>query len=184
MSKETVIMLKVPAKPGINNETRRRIEEQGFMCLTDSDIVELNYWLRLAPAVCLTWMTIGVVQASPSIIIALAPFAALGGILRGHPFDVIYNLGLRHIFHTREIPAYGMPRRFTFLLASMMLAFMASAFYLGYLAVGYGVCVLMIASGASLVGTGLCMPARIYGRVFGSPKCSEEDPRSGLSAVG
>jgi len=176
-------MLKVPAKSGVNSETRRRIEEQGFMCLSDSDIVEINYWLRLAPAICLTWMTIGVVQASPSIIFALAPFAALGGIMRGHPFDVIYNLGLRHIFHTKEIPAYGMPRRLTFLLASVMLTIMASAFYLGYAVAGYVVGALMIASGASLVATGLCMPARIYGRVFGDPKCEERDRKSELSSV-
>ena len=174
----------IPSKRSAINRTRRLIEEQGFMCLSDSEVVDLKYAQRLAPAICLTWMTIGVVQASPAIILALAPFAALGGVMRGHPFDVIYNYGLRHIFHSRQIPDYGMPRRFTFLLASMMLTFMSSAFYLGYSAIGYVVGALMIASGVSLVATGLCMPARIYGRLFGSPKCDEEDTPAELSSVG
>ena len=35
------------------------------------------------------------------------PFAALGGILPGHPFDVLYNHGLRHLLGTPTLPRYG-----------------------------------------------------------------------------
>jgi hypothetical protein len=36
----------------------------------------------------------------------LVPFAALGAILPGHPFDVFYNYGLRHLLGTPALPRY------------------------------------------------------------------------------
>ena len=66
---------------------RERIQAQGF-CGLDAQI---NYPLRLSPAICMVWVAVGTALASPTILWALAPFAALGAILPGHPFDVLYN---------------------------------------------------------------------------------------------
>ena len=70
---------------------RENIQAQGFCGLDDKTSAQLNYPLRLSPAICMVWAAVGTALASPTILWALAPFAALGAILPGHPFDVLYN---------------------------------------------------------------------------------------------
>jgi hypothetical protein len=66
----------------------------------DETYAQINYPLRLSPAICMVWVAVGTALASPIILWALMPFAALGAILPGHPFDVLYNLGRRHLLGT------------------------------------------------------------------------------------
>src|SRR5215469_14862295 len=75
---------------------RERIQAQGFCGLSDAMYAQINYPLRLSPAICMVWAAVGTALASPTILWALVPFAVLGAILPGHPFDVLYNYGLRH----------------------------------------------------------------------------------------
>lgn len=39
---------------------------------------------------CMTWAAVGTALASPAILWALVPFAAVRAIPPGHPFDVVY----------------------------------------------------------------------------------------------
>ena len=77
----------------LTETARARIQAQGFCDLDDKTYAQLNYPLRLSPAICMTWAAVGTALASAPILWALVPFAALGAILRGHPFDVFYNYG-------------------------------------------------------------------------------------------
>ncbi len=70
---------------------RENIQAQGFCGLDDKTCAQINYPLRLSPAICMVWGAVGTALASPTILWALAPFAALGAILPGHPFDVLHN---------------------------------------------------------------------------------------------
>ncbi len=65
---------------------RGRIEAQGFLGLDDRTIQEVNFWLRLSPAICITWTAIGTALQSVPALWALAPFALLGALLPGHSF--------------------------------------------------------------------------------------------------
>ena len=38
---------------------RQRVEAQGFVGLDDQTIDHINYWLRLSPAICMTWVAVG-----------------------------------------------------------------------------------------------------------------------------
>jgi hypothetical protein len=40
--------------------TRARIEAQGFVGLDTRTLTQINYWLRLAPAICMAWTAVGV----------------------------------------------------------------------------------------------------------------------------
>lgn len=161
----------------ISTKTRNRVEAQGFVRLKDEEIRQINYWLRFSPAICMTWTAIGVVLASPLILWALVPFALLGGVLRGHPFDVLYNHGLRHIFKTPPLPRYGLPRRFACLLASAMISTAALAFQFGAPVIGYAVGGFMVAAAFTNVSTGFCIPSFIYGLIFGKTVC-EYQPKT------
>ena len=153
---------------------RRRIEAQGFTCLTNDEVEALDPWLRFAPTLCLVWVAAGVVAASPAILLALLPWALLGGILTGHPFDVVYNHGIRHFLRTPELPPYGWPRRFACLMASGMIGATAAAFYLNYPIAGYLIGGMMIVMAAIQVATGFCVPSLIYTLIFGPAKCDQE----------
>ncbi len=153
---------------------RRRIEAQGFTCLTNDEVRDLDLWLRFAPAICLVWVSIGVVFASPTILFSLLPFTLLGGLLTGHPFDVVYNHGIRYLTGTPELPPYGRPRRFACLMASAMIACVAVAFANGYALPGYLIGGSMIAMATAQVVTGFCVPSLIYILIFGRPECEAD----------
>lgn len=64
---------------------RQNIQAQGFCGLDDQTVAQINHPLRLSPAICMVWTAVGTALASPAILWALAPFAALGAILPDHP---------------------------------------------------------------------------------------------------
>ena len=149
---------------------RQRIETQGFLGLTDDEIRQANYWLRLAPGLCAVWIALGVINASPIMLGMLVPFAFLGGVSDGHPFDVIYNHGIRHLLRAPELPAYRAPRRFACLMATVALSTTAIMFAVGLNAPAYVLGGAMTLMATMNVITGICGPAVLYGRLFGFPK--------------
>ena len=148
---------------------RRRVEAQGFCGLSDQQVREFDGWLRFSPALCLLWVAVGVITASPTVLILLVPFALTGAIWDRHPFDLIYDKVLRKVFGGSPIPSYGRPRRFACLMASVMISITALLFYLEF---KIGASVLggvMITMATVNVMTGFCVPSFIYAFIFGQP---------------
>src|SRR5664279_1204480 len=83
---------------------RERIQAQGFCGLSDATYAQIDYPLRLAPGIMMVWVAGGTVLASAQTLWALVPFTALGAILPGHPFDVLYNYGLRYLVGAQKLP--------------------------------------------------------------------------------
>src|SRR5438552_5026134 len=110
---------------------RENIQAQGFCGLDDRTYAQINYPIRLSPAICMLWTAVGTALASPMILWALAPFAALGAILPGHPFDVLYNYGLRHLTGTPALPRYGARRRLACAFATTLIVMAAWGFQAG-----------------------------------------------------
>lgn len=156
------------ATPGT---VRKNLQAQGFCGLNDKTCAELNYPLRLSPAICMVWAAVGTALASPSILWALAPFAALGAILPGHPFDVLYNYGLRHLLGKPAIPRYGFRRRFACALATIMVATAAWGFQAGMPMLGSIVGWSLVAAAFVNVSTGFCVPSFIVRIFFGKVNC-------------
>src|SRR6478752_1239452 len=114
-----------------------KIQAQGFCGLDEMSAAQFNYPLRIAPAICLMWTATGTAMASPAILLALVPLAFLGAVLPGHPFDVVYNFGLRHLMNRPALPPYGFRRRVGCVAASIALTASALSFYFGIPALGY-----------------------------------------------
>jgi hypothetical protein len=150
---------------------RERIQAQGFCGLDDETCAEINYPLRMSPAICMVWAAVGTALASPTILWALAPFAALGALLPGHPFDVLYNHGLRHLLGTPALPRYGVRRRFACALATTMIVAAAWAFQAGMPTVGYIVGWSMVAAAFVNVSMGFCIPSFMVRIFFGRVVC-------------
>jgi hypothetical protein len=151
---------------------RQNIEAQGFCGLDDKTCAQINYPLRLSPTICMVWAAAGTALASPIILWALVPFAALGAILRGHPFDVVYNHGLRHLLGTPALPLYGIRRRFACALATVMLIAAAWGFQAGIPTVGYIVGWSLVAAALVNVSTGFCIPSFVVRIFFGKVVCA------------
>jgi hypothetical protein len=162
-----VHMAEIPVK------TKNRIEAQGFIGFDDRLLAQINFWLRLSPAICMVWAATGTALASARILWALVPFALLGAILPGHPFDVVYNYGLRHLVQGPRLPRYPKPRRFACLLAAVMVAVSAWGFQNGNVVLGHLAGWCMVAAAFANVSTGFCIPSFIYGLVFGKPSACE-----------
>lgn len=150
---------------------RENIQAQGFCGLDDDTYAQINYPLRLSPAICMVWAAAGTVLSSPTILWALVPFAALGAILPGHPFDVLYSYGLRHLLGTPALPRYGVRRRFACALATIMLIASAWGFQAGMPSVGYIVGWSLVAAAFVNVSTGFCVPSFVVRIFFGKVIC-------------
>jgi len=159
----------------ISTTARERIQAQGFCGLSDATYAQINYPLRLAPGIMMAWVAVGTVLASAQILWALVPFTALGAILTGHPFDVLYNYGLRYLMSTQKLPRYGSRRRFAFAVATVMMSLAAWAFQAGVPLLGYIIGGAMVASTCLNMITGVCGPAMLAARLFGKVKCEEPE---------
>jgi hypothetical protein len=150
-----------------------RIEAQGFVGLDDRTLAQIDYWLRLSPAICMLWAAVGTALNSPTILWPLVPFAALGALLTGHPFDLLYNYGVRYLVHGPRLPRYPPPRRFACLLATALIAGAAWGFQCGHALVGHILGWSLVAAALANVSVGFCVPSFIYGMIFGKPSsCS------------
>ncbi|MEJ2362199.1 MAG: DUF4395 family protein [Gammaproteobacteria bacterium] len=150
---------------------RQRIQAQGFCGFDDSTYQQLNYPLRLSPAICMLWAAIGTALASPMILWTLVPFAALGALLPGHPFDILYNYGLRYAMHTPPLPRYPVRRRFACAMATVMLIISAWGFQSDMPMLGYIVGWSLVAAAFVNVSTGFCVPSFIFRLIFGKVAC-------------
>jgi hypothetical protein len=154
----------------VSTTTRNRIEAQGYLGLSDDEMAEVGPWLRFAPAGCMVWIAIATFYQSEMAIIALAPIAALGAILRGHPFEVIYNHGIRHMTGTRHLPPAGKPRRFACAVATVWLIAASWAFYSGSVLLGQILGYSLAVAAAVPAFTDFCIPSFLFGLMFGKPK--------------
>jgi hypothetical protein len=146
---------------------REKILAQGFCDLDDRTYQQLNYPLRLSPAICMAWTAVGTALASPVVLWALVPFAALGALLPGHPFDVLYNQGLRHWFSTPPLPRYPARRRIACAVATAMLVAAGWGFWAGLPVVGHVFGWSLVAAAFVNVSTGFCIPSFIVRIFFG-----------------
>lgn len=144
---------------------RINVEQQGFLGLSDCEIGDLYYWLRLGPFVACLWTAAGVMTASPALLWALAPLPAGAAILPRHPLDAFYMHIVRPRLRTAAIPAYRAPRRFTCALSSLSLIATGMCFATGATGAALGLGAVTVTVMAVQVVTGYCVPAAIYCRV-------------------
>jgi hypothetical protein len=145
---------------------RARLEAQGFRGLDDAALAELAPWLRWSPAVCTVVMAIGVALGSPAWLWGLAAVAALGAVLPFHPFDLIYDHGVRHLTGTRPLPRHGPQRRFACGIAALWLVATGWAFDTGQATLGLALGAALVLVAALVSVTHFCIPSLIYNTLF------------------
>lgn len=145
---------------------RCRLEAQGFLDLDDETLAEIGPWMRWAPAICAAGMTAGTLLRSPPLLWGLAGVASLGAVFPRHPFDLLYNHGVRYLTGTRPLPRHGPQRRFACGLASAWLAGTGLAFHEGATALGYALGGSLTAVATLVATTHFCIPSLVYNTLF------------------
>jgi Domain of unknown function (DUF4395) len=143
---------------------RRNLSMQGYGALSDGERRQLGFALRLSPALCLTGMTLGVVLESPAVLLAMAASAVLGGFVTAkHPFDLIWDHGLRRFSGGPPLPPAPPARRFACQLASVWLVAVAAAYLAGAETLGLVLGVPLLFVATIVATTNWCLPSLIYG---------------------
>lgn len=155
--------------PALTATKRRLLDIQGFECVDDRALGEVAPWLRLAFGLCAVMGGVGTALASPTILLLLAPIAALGALSPVHPFDLIYNYGIRHVTKTGPLPRRGAPNRFACGLGSLWLVATAWSFHAGHPLLGYVLGTVLTAIAVLVSTTDVCVPSLMYRLMFGFP---------------
>jgi hypothetical protein len=146
-----------------------RLDVQGFDSIDKEHLAEVGPWLRMAFALCATLAIVATALASRPLLFTLAAIAFLAAILPVHPFDLIYNYGIRRLTGTRRLPKRGPPNRFACGVGALWVIVTIGAFDSPYPVVGY-VLGFTLAAVALLVSTmDICIPSMIFRAIFGSP---------------
>ncbi len=160
----------------LSNSTRSFLETQGYVGIDERTLSAVAPWLRWSPSICTGIIIAGTALSSQWVLWALVPFAVLGALMTRHPFDYVYNLGLRRLTGTPPLPEHGAPRRFACGLAAVWITATGAAFAAGAPAAGYALGGVLSAVGALVSVTHFCIPSTIYGVLFGKPVACEERP--------
>ena len=151
-----------------------RLDAQGYVNVDRQTLAQVEPWLRWSPALCAIVMALGTALASQWILWGLVPFAALGALFPRHPFDYIYNLGVRRVTGTPPLPPHGAPRRFACGVASVWLVATGAVFAADMDVLGYVLGGMLSAVAALVSTTHFCIPSLVYGLIFGRPTCVAE----------
>jgi hypothetical protein len=144
---------------GVSPITAHRLSVQGFSNVDEAWLAEIAPWLRFSPALCAMAAAVGTLTGSPAILLALAATAFLGAVLPFHPFDLIYNYGIRFWIGRRPLPSNGMPRRIACGIASIWLVGTALLFSVGATMAGYALGGLFVAVATLVSTTDICIPS-------------------------
>jgi hypothetical protein len=135
---------------------------QGYR-LTPEQSRDLRWGLRLPTAFCLAFVVTGLALQSAVLILALVPVGIVAGWTPRHPFDLVWNHGLRHLSGAPELPPNPRPRRHAFKLASVWLLGVGLLF-------AFGQTTAALVLGGILVGvcvvnttTNFCVPSTLLG---------------------
>jgi hypothetical protein len=159
---------------------RCRLEAQGFRNLGEETLAELGPWMRWSQAICAAFMAAGTLFASPPVLWGLAAVALLGALFHRHPFDLLYNHGVRHLTGTRPLPRHGAQRRFACGVATVWLAGTGLAFHVGAMALGYVLGGAITAVATLVAATHFCIPSLVFSTLFRQAATS---PISGTGPV-
>ena len=148
--------------------TETNLDKQGFGALDADAQSRYALPLRFTPGVGTTLIVIGLALQSPIWLGSMALVALSGALLpNGMLIDLVYNLGVRHIFRAPPLPPTPKPRQFSYLLSTVFLVGSALSFAYELPALGF-ILGGMVVIGSTILATTLwCLGSWFYRLMFG-----------------
>jgi hypothetical protein len=153
---------------GLSAFTKTNLNKQGFGKLDDEAKFRYAFPLRFTPGVATILIVIGLTLQSPIWLGSMALVALSGALLpSGMLIDLVYNLGVRHLFHAPPLPPTPKPRQFSYLLSTVFLAGSALSFYYGLPVLGFILGGSVVIGSTILTTTLWCLGSWWYRLIFG-----------------
>lgn len=148
--------------------TKANLNKQGFGRLDEAAKSRYALPLRFTPAVATILIVVGLVLQSPIWLGSMAIVALSGALSPSHMLiDLVYNFGVRQLFHAPPLPPTPKPRRFSYLLSTTFLAGSALSFYYGLPVLGFILGGSVVIGAATLTTTLWCLGSWWYRLIFG-----------------
>lgn len=153
---------------GMNGPRERRLLQlQGWDGPELEQAVAAGPWTRWSPGLCLLATIVATALGIPAVFYALALTALAGAIAPWHPFDLAYNLGIRHLVGRPALPPNHAARRFACALGAAWLVATALAFQAGAAPAGYLLGGALALAGVIVTFAGFCIPSFLFNVLFG-----------------
>jgi Domain of unknown function (DUF4395) len=115
--------------------------------------------LRFPTALCLGLVTVGVVLQSALLLFALSAIGLVAGFTTRHPFDLLWNHAVRHVFRAPPVPPNPARRRHAFKVATVWLLVVATFFAVGWSTAGVVLGAMLLAACSAVTVFNLCLPS-------------------------
>ena len=152
----------------ITETQKARLELRGIDYNDDAAYRRMLPWTKMAFILGGTQAAIASLTADAATLSQMVPVAAAAVILLHHPFEYVYNWGIRHAIKAAPLPANRAPVRFAFFMAALILAAAAWAFDAGLTWLGMALGLQVAAVAATFVFSSFCIPAAIWAFVTGN----------------
>jgi hypothetical protein len=153
----------------ISLSCRRRLHAQGYENFSDKQLNDYKFGIRFAYACCITLVAFGLLFQSIPILTTAAIIAFVGAFPPYHPFDYLYNYGVRHLFSKPKLPHRTTQGRFACGIASVWLATTVYLLYNSYTMPGNILGITLFSVGTLVSTTDICIPSIIYNGIFKKP---------------
>jgi hypothetical protein len=131
---------------------------QGYH-LTCAERRALRLGLRFSTGICLALSATALALQSAPALVVLAGIGAVAGFTSRHPFDHVWNGGVRHLLGAPPVPPSPPRRRHAFKVATAMLAAVAGLLIAGATTAAVVLGLLLIGACATVTLTNLCIPS-------------------------
>jgi hypothetical protein len=140
---------------------RSNLTTQGY-CLSDRERRELTVGLRFSTGLCLSLVVVSLALQSPVMVFVLCGIGAVASFAARHPFDHLWNHGVRHLIGGPLLPPNPPRRRDAFKVATVWLAIVATLLAAGAATAAFVLGGLLVAACATVTATNLCLPSEAF----------------------
>jgi hypothetical protein len=131
---------------------------QGY-CLTRAERRELRLGLRFSTGLCLALSATALALQSAPAFVALAGIGAVAGFASRHPFDHLWDRGVRHLLTAPPLPPSPPRRRHAFKVATVMLGAVAVLLFTGATTAALVIGLFLLGACTTVTVTNLCIPS-------------------------
>jgi hypothetical protein len=153
-------------KNQITSTCKRRLQVQGYHNFSEKELNDYKYGIRFAYALCITFVAVGLLFHSIPVLLFTALIAFAGAFPPYHPFDYLYNNGVRQLLNKPKMPPRTNQGRFACGIASLWLVVVSYLLYNNYELIGNILGVALLAVGTLVTITDICIPSMIYNAIF------------------
>ncbi len=152
--------------PLISAACKRRLHVQGYQNFSDKELNDYKYGIRFAYGLCVTFVAAGLLLNSLLVLAMIALVAFAGALLPNHPFDYLYNNGVRQLLKKPKLPPRSNQGRFACGIATAWLVLVIYLLYTDQVLLGNILGAVLFSVGALVTTTDICIPSIIYNAIF------------------